>query len=219
MRLPNVFEWLLELLYPTRCAFCHKLTSGREERVCKNCRQTLPYTHGISQTQKLTNIETCFSPLYYKGQVRESLLRYKFGGVNAYADVYSELITKCLKENHESCDCVTWVPLSRQRLRKRGYDQAQLIAEAVAERLGVPCGRALVKIRHTPAQSGLKRPEQRRKNVSGAYRACGTESLQGAHILLIDDIVTTGATLSECASILRHSGIGRVTAATVARGK
>ena len=212
-------NWVLELLYPTRCAFCHRLTAGREERICPQCAASLPLTPKGAQTQKLRHIETCVSPLYYEDTVRESLLRYKFRGVNAYAELYAEFIAKCIDENQVFCDSITWVPLSRKRLRRRGYDQARLIAVELAKRLEIPCMAALRKRRDNPPQSGIRRPEQRRANVSGVYSALPGVELSGKHILLVDDIVTTGATLSECAAVLRQSGASRVSAASVARSR
>lgn len=215
----GVIERLLELLYPTRCAFCHRLTAGREERICLACLKSLPYVPKAAQSQRFSHLDACLSPLYYEGDVRASLLRYKFGGVNAYADLYADFIAKCIDENQAFCDSITWVPLSRRRLRRRGYDQARLIAEELGKRLGVPCERLLVKIRDNPAQSGIRRPEQRRANVSGVYRASDAESIQGKRIILVDDIVTTGATLSECAAVFRRAGASTVTAVTVARSR
>ena len=210
---------LLELLYPTRCAFCHKLTSGREERVCRACLKSLPYTRGDARSQKLAHIDHCWSPLYYENSVRDSLLRYKFGGVNAYADLYASFIANSMEDCLASFDYITWVPLSRRRLRRRGYDQARLVAEELAKQLGIPCCKFLIKIRNNQTQSGIQRPELRKANVSGVYSAYNNELLQGKRILLIDDIVTTGSTLSECAAVLVRSGAAKISAAAVARSR
>ena len=81
------FDRVLELLYPTKCTFCHKLTGG--DMVCKSCAEKLPLTAGGGQTQKFPFISQCVSPLYYEGDVRESLLRYKFGGLSLYSAGFS----------------------------------------------------------------------------------------------------------------------------------
>ncbi len=215
----KLFDWLLELFYPTRCAFCRKLTGKSGMTVCADCRRHLPYTMGDGQRQKLTFIPCCVSPLYYEGDVRESLLRYKFHGAAAYSRVYGEFMSKCIDENKISCDIITWVPLSRRRLRRRGYDQARLLAEEIAAKHGVPCLPLLKKTRNNPAQSGTGGPEKRRANVNGVYEAINGDKFKDRSVLLVDDIVTTGTTLSECARVLRASGAKRVMAATAARAK
>ena len=211
----SVGERILSLLYPPRCAFCHNLMPDGVS-VCAYCRRTLPYTQGAGQSRKLTHISQCVSPLYYEGVVRDSLLRYKFRSLSGYAAVYGEFLTKCIDENGISCDSICWVPLSRGRKWKRGYDQAQLLAQEISRRTGVPCERLLRKIRNNPAQSGTKSAAVRRENVKGVYRACDPEAIRGKSILLVDDIVTTGSTLSECASVLMQAGARQVSAATVA---
>ena len=191
-------ERLLDLLYPPKCAFCRKLvTDGR--MLCPDCERALPV----------------LSPLYYTGDVRQSLHRYKFQGAAAYYRIYAELMAACAREHGLTADLVTWVPLSRKRLRSRGYDQARLLAEEVAGRLGLPCEQTLEKIRNNPAQSGTSGAEERQKNVLGVYRA--VTSFAGEHVLLVDDIVTTGATLSEAAKELLNAGAEQVSGLTLAR--
>ncbi len=212
----KLIDRLLELLYPTRCAFCHKLARTPEEKVCRDCLRKLPYIPA-GQKKKLAGITDCVSPFYYRGDLRASLHRYKFGGVTGYAEVYAVFLAKCIDENEITCDSITWAPLSSRRMRQRGYDQAKLIAEALAVRLGVPCERLLVKVRHTPPQSRTKSADERKKNVAGVYRADPSARIKGKRILLIDDIVTTGSTLSSCAAVLKQAGAAEIAAATVAR--
>ena len=214
----NLITELLELFYPTRCIFCRRLTSDREP-VCRICRKELPYTRGAEQVQKISNTKGCVSPLFYEGKVRQSLLRYKFHGATGYSDVFGEFLSKCIDENEISCDIITWAPLSRRRLRRRGYDQARLIAEAISKELGVPCVALLRKRRNNRAQSGTGSPEKRRANVQGVYEAVNRDFIPGARILLVDDIVTTGATVSECARVLLMNGAACVYGAAAARSR
>ena len=207
-------ERLLDLLYPPKCAFCRKLvTDGR--MLCPDCEKALPVPEKEKQSKKISGLAVCLSPLYYTGDVRQSLHRYKFQGAAAYYRIYAELMAACVKEHGLTADLVTWVPLSRKRLRSRGYDQARLLAEEVAGRLGLPCEQTLEKIRNNPAQSGTSGAEERQKNVLGVYRA--VTSFAGEHVLLVDDIVTTGATLSEAAKELLNAGAEQVSGLTLAR--
>ena len=207
-------ERLLDLLYPPKCAFCRRLvTDGR--MLCPACEKQLPAPEKEMQSRKISGLAVCLSPLYYTGDVRQSLHRYKFQGAAAYYRIYAELMADCMREHELTVDLVTWVPLSRQRLRRRGYDQARLLAEEVARLQGLPCEQTLVKIRNNPAQSGTSGAAERQKNVLGVYRP--VTSFAGEHVLLIDDIVTTGSTLGEAAKVLLNAGAGEVSGLTLAR--
>ena len=134
-------------------------------------------------------------------------------------EVYGKILANAIDEKGISCDIISWVPLSKKRLRKRGYDQAGLLAAAVADNLGIDCVRLLDKTKNNPAQSGTGSPSKRKANVKGVYRAADPALIEGKTVLLIDDIVTTGATLSECAGVLRRSGALLVYAAALACGR
>lgn len=202
----KVISFLLDLLYPPRCAFCHDFLETSREGVCAHCRTGLPFAQNGGR-QHFPFIPACVSPLNYEGNVRESLLRYKFGGATGYAKVYGRLVAETVRtELPGAYDIVTWVPLSRKRLRERGYDQARLLAKATAKALGMPLTPTLYKQRNTQPQSG-----------TGAYRMKKGADVTGKRVLLIDDIVTTGSTLLECARVLGKAGAEQVVCATVAR--
>jgi len=113
-------------------------------------------------------------------------------------------------------DCITYVPVSALRLVKRGYDQSRLLAEEVGRRMGVPVYTLLEKTRHTLPQSRLS-GARRAAHVQGVYRLAGRQELSDKTVLLIDDIVTTGSTISECAAVLEAHG-ARVICAALAHG-
>ena len=113
-------------------------------------------------------------------------------------------------------DLVTWVPVSRKRRRTRGYDQAELLCRETARELGMQPLLTLEKCTDNRAQSSLSGAEERFENAKGAYRAVQPERFAGKRVLLIDDIVTTGATMSECARVLRKAGAAEVVCAALA---
>lgn len=213
------FDKLLDLFFPPRCPFCRGILKDSERLICAKCLRELPRAQGAERIQKFRHLDLCFSPFYYEDHVRRSLLRYKFGGMSVYAPKYAELMAECLRVFDRTYDVITWVPLGRKRLKKRGYDQARLLAEALSARLGSPCEQLLIKIADNPPQSGTGSPEKRRKNVSGVYRAIDSARIRDRRVLLVDDIVTTGATLSECAGVLKAAGAKNVCAVTVARSR
>lgn len=116
-------------------------------------------------------------------------------------------------------DAVTWTPLSRQRRRERGYDQAQLLAKWVARELELPVLGMLDKVRDIPPQSGIQDDARRRANVLGAYCLRKNARPEGMNLLLVDDVVTSGSTLSECARLLSGAGTQTVVCATLAQAR
>lgn len=213
------FDRVLDWFFPSKCIFCRKVLDNTD--LCEECASKLPYTKGDSISQKFPHIKTCVSPLFYDGEVREAILRYKFWGMAVYAHRFGLIIADCV-ENNLDCgdiDVISYVPLSRKRLRKRGYNQAQLLAETVSCELGIACVPTLKKPVDNPAQSGTKNSGERRKNVQGVYAADKKTDIAGKSVLLIDDVVTTGSTLSECAKTLKEAGALYVYCATIARSK
>ena len=138
--------------------------------------------------------------------------------MTAYADCYGRLMASCIREHlNGRFDLITWVPLSTKRAKARGYDQAMLLALAVALELDDVAVETLVKTTHIQAQSTITDKEMRRANVSGVYELRDKELINGKRILLIDDIITTGSTLAECARVLLMGGAESVVCATLAR--
>ena len=211
------FEHVLDLLFPPRCPFCRALLQDYEKNLCRKCSSTLPSVPEAADSQSLRHIERCVSPLYYTGKVRESLLRYKFGGLRIYAKTYAVLMAERLEKRELSFYVITWVPLSAKRLRSRGYDQAKLLAVEIAKRCGAPCECLLIKATDTPPQSGTHSRRERESNIKGVYRPTALPLIRDRNILIVDDIVTTGSTLGECARVLKAAGAKSVSAVTVAR--
>lgn len=123
---------------------------------------------------------------------------------------------KLQKEDFCDFDILTYVPTAFLRRLRRGYDQMELLCNEVGKELGVTPVKTLRKVRNTPPQSGIKDISRRRANVLGAYQAACTESLAGKRILLLDDVITTGATISECARVLLTAGAKEVFCASMA---
>ncbi|MBQ8831552.1 MAG: ComF family protein [Oscillospiraceae bacterium] len=212
---------LIELAFPPKCIFCHKLLWRGDDDgdfICNSCENNLPRTTTANGVTTADFIAKCVSPLFYRDNVRESIHRFKFYRCQFYSTPYAHLIRECL-DNHPDIkfDYITWVPLSKKRYRNRGYDQAQCLAEALARLFDIPLWGMLKKTRHTKAQSTLKDKSQRRANIAGAYALSHGIDIKGMSILLVDDVVTTGSTLSECAKVLLLGGAERIYCVTLAK--
>ena len=210
----KLLAWLLDLLYPPKCVICGKLLE-KQGPVCPRCLDSLPEYDGAAPQVRFT--EAGAVSFYYEGALRESFLRFKFGGAAQYAATYGAWMAHTIEDKLAGrYDLLTWAPVSRARKRSRGYDQSELLCREIGKRLGMEPVRTLRKTRNPPAQSALPDPAQRRANVSGAYAPERPERFAGKRVLLIDDIVTTGATLSECSRTLLLAGASDVVYAALA---
>lgn len=171
---------------------------------CPPCRLAPPpYAGAISTT-------------LYTGNARELVLLLKFSGVRTLADFWAARLAKTVSAQPWTFDLVVPVPLGPRRHRRRGFNQSALIAAALARRLKVrSCSSALLRRRETDPQTGLLAAE-RERNLAGAFRAAPPH-LRGHSVLLVDDVLTTGATARAAAAALGHAGAGNVYVATAAR--
>jgi ComF family protein len=208
---------LLDLIYPPRCTFCHAFVKNGKILICDECKNDLPFTTDNGR-QKVPHLSVCVAPLRYEKDVKDSLHRFKFAGCTGYAKAYAPYVAECIRDAiGTEFDILSFVPVSRKRKKHRGYDQSVLLAKEVGKLLGVCPIRTLRKVRNNPPQSLTERVDERRKNVSDVYRAFRPRRFAGKRVLLLDDIITTGSTVSECAKTLKSAGAKEVLCGAVAR--
>lgn len=207
---------ILNLAFPPRCPFCGEIRE--EDGICPQCQVSLPWMGEKVRPAKAEFVEGCVAPLWYDGLVVPSFHRYKFNHCRRYHKIYSMLMLQAVEDRLEDRpDYICWAPISRTRYRRRGYDQSKLLAEGLSKGLEIPLLDGLEKWRDTPPQSSLETASEKKANALGAYRMRPNLDLAGKRILLVDDIFTTGSTLSECARILQTAGAASVTCVTLAR--
>lgn len=211
-----MFAAIASVLFPPKCILCRRLLTRSETDLCHSCRTHAPEL--LHKKRNIPFIAQWTAVWYYKDDVRKSIHRYKFYNARSYADAYARNLAVKLMDTSffDSVDLITWVPTSFLRRLRRGYDQSALLAQALGRELALPWKRTLKKIRHTPAQSTLRESAQRKANILGAYKILNREQVSEKRILLVDDVLTTGATASECARVLHTSGAKEVFFAAVA---
>lgn len=192
-----------------RCALCQREVlheAGLDDRgACGVCRR---------KPQTLDRVWT-YGP--YAGNLRQLIHLLKYDGMRPLAQLLGE---RCARQTDaaQQADLIVPTPLHWTKRLERGFNQSLLLAQAVAHRQALPCvPRALRRKRATPPQAGLS-GVQRRAGLRGAF-AAKRELVEGKRILLVDDVVTTGATLEACAKALRRAGAVRVTAMAAARAQ
>ena len=209
---------VLDLLFPPRCPFCRRAVE-EDGTLCADCQASLPWRLGRRAHRRVELLEDCAGALDYRGPVRGCIHRFKFYRKRGYARLLGTLTAQCARDHFpQAFDVVSWPPLSPRGLRRRGFDQAQLLARSAAACWGVPAEATLRKIRHNRAQSSLDDPAQRRQNVRGVYAPLHPERTAGRRFLLIDDVCTTGSTLASAAGALTEAGAACVVCAALAGG-
>ena len=226
----------LDLLFPAVCPLCDtRLGAGRRDPVCGACwesfeRLTPPFcavcgaptpspgasTPCTTCRQTAPAFDYARAAASYGGAARDAVHALKFGGRRSLARPLGDLIYEtCGDALSDAPEALVPVPLGRARERARGFNQAALLAERLGERLGVRVRpRWLVRLRATAPQSDLTAAE-RHANVAGAFAAA--PAVAGRHVVLIDDVITTGATVGDCARALHMAGARRVGVLAVAR--
>lgn len=207
---------LLDLLYPNRCPLCNEIIPF-DEYFCKVCGKKLSKPPGNTVSDNLDGFAavTVYDSVSipYVGEMKRRNNGYALSGA-AYK-IYERLLETDILDK---TDAVTYVPMANKDLYKRGYNQTKVIAKEVAGLSGIPCAGLLKKVKETFEQKKLG-AEDRRKNVVGAFNACNNRKLIGKNILVIDDVSTTGSTLSEAARALKAGGAEKVFAAVFAKTK
>ncbi len=235
----SVLDGALDLLYPRVCAAC----GGASEGGCYLCWECLaqvpfirdpycslcgdPFEGAVAHDFVCSwclkyepEFDLARSAVRYRGSVAKLLQQFKYGNGTHLAHDVSLLLEGCVRAHmlREGIDAIAYVPLHPRKARSRSYNQARLLAEYLSRRLKVPIERnALRRVRWTSTQTRLH-ADARRANVMGAFRCPIPDWVDGRRWLLVDDVMTTGATVDACAGVLKEHGARRVVIATVARG-
>ena len=212
MRLAALFHKAADILIPpiNKCVLCDiemDVCGG----LCPRCARVLD-VQAVGETT--AGGYPAYSAYRYDGAVRHIVRRYKYSGQKWLSTMMADILAERLTQMADShFDGICYVPLHRKRRRRRGYDQAEVLAKRLADMTGIPFVTALRRVRNTKTQTHLN-AAQRRINMQGAF-----ESIMPVHgdVLLIDDVLTTGATASECAHVLAEAGAQSVFVMTFAR--
>lgn len=222
----------LDIIMPQncRCIFC-----GREcelNGVCDNCLAHLPIITGNTCEKCGTNIssgrvcdecknnnykfERVFSILEYSGAVRKAIVRLKTGGAKSIAYPLSEIVDDYFEKLDIPFDVIIPMPIHKNRLKERGFNQCELLLEKVKEHYGRVYTDVVIRDIDTPHQTGLTR-ENRKSNLKNAFKVVNKNKIKGKTVLIFDDIYTTGTSMNECAKTCLKAGASVVYGLCLAR--
>ena len=238
--LSNLSAFFLDLIFPPRCIICNEIFPKTEFcekiHICHKCEDKVRFLKSFSSVckkcsrpidddnilcagcQVLTHsYDVCFSCVLYENEMRESLLSYKFNDARyKYRDFAEIMLSEMNRISpFPHVDIICSVPVSKKRKKRREFDHTACISEYISKKTGIPYSKkALIKIKDTPPQSTLSFKE-RQLSVKGAFKVQDKSAVFEKTVLLIDDIYTTGATVSEIAKILKRAGARYVVAFTL----
>lgn len=224
---------LLDFVFPKRCVSCKKLGSY----ICANCFSKLSFNTkslclicGNPSYNNLTHpncskkytIDGCFSAISYNGVAQKLIYSFKYKPfISDLKNTLTELFYESIIQNENFVNLISKekfilvpIPLFSARLRKRGYNQSEILAKSLSKKLKIPVVNILKRTKDTKTQFKLSKLE-REENIKGAFEV--TKKVKNLNILLVDDIVTTGSTLKESANVLKRGGAKKVFGLTLAR--
>ncbi len=205
---------LLGLIYPPKCPYCSAALKF-DMTECLVCRAKFPETPRI---EPLVTGEICVAPFTYNTVIKKAIAQYKFRGKKFNTHSFASALAGSIKNVYSkdmSFELITCVPMSPDRKKKRGYNQAELVAKMTADILGKKFVQVLYRDSGAKEQH-LKSYENRIKDEDNTFHIIAPELVRGKNILLIDDVMTTGTTLSRCSSILKENGAERVFCGAIA---
>lgn len=230
--MPPVFPILLDLIFPPRCAYCRAYL-GHGQALCPVCRRRIvphrTFFCGKCRVRRYSPRGLCHqrfpfllgAAAEYEDPIVQKMIRsLKFHFVRSTAAPLGGLLAAYATRLRipRSYDLILPVPLSRRRERERGFNQSELIARELSRRIGVPINAtALCRPRHAPPQSGLKGDDIRNKNVAGSFQVRAPRAVAGRNIILLDDVITSGATLLSAAAACRAAGARNILALVAAK--
>ena len=238
MVIASLAKNFINLIYPLHCASCKTpLDPENGSSVCGHCiglikRNPSPYCvrcgrsvdmAGCACDDCLKNtpaFSKAYSAFLYEGTLKELILQFKYNGKLALSGDLSGFLSDFLYDNPdilEGIDAITFVPIGIDRMIKRGFNQSKILAKHLSDSYGIPLMDCIEKAHSTKHQNELSRSE-RLSNLKDAFRAKGGANLNGLTILIVDDVMTTGATLNECSIALMKAGAAGVRCLTLARG-
>jgi ComF family protein len=213
MILSMILARIETLLMPTRCAFCATRCESPESFICKPCMQDLPWRTPLCSTDH-SPLTVIAAPLEYAFPIDAALKLLKFQRRCDYVPPFAELLWQLIGELPGDIDALLPMPLHWRRQAMRGFNQAFELSRVLQKRSGLPLLTCIRRVRATAFQSGLDAAD-RRHNVRNAFRA--REAVAANHVLIVDDVITTGETCARLAAVAIAAGAKKVSALAVAR--
>lgn len=211
-----LLDCILSIIYchEYKCVVCG--TYVEEFNICNECRKKIKLCKDTTSIIKDNNEIICYSVSYYSNIMTKLILRLKYKSDFACADTIGSLMINFIEQNSIKFEGVTFVPMTKKAIKKRGYNQSRLLAKIISKKFHVELIDCLKKVRETKDQIGLD-GDSRWKNLSSSFKIKNLNKILDKNILIIDDVITTGATSYYCAKEILNNGAKKVNILTAAK--
>lgn len=203
----KIYKELLDIVYPPeeKCIVCNEEGFIGICSCCKNkiIRSTLDDKENISYG-------------FYGGVLKRLILEFKYESNFIAGELLSQLLLEVINENKIKADVICYIPMNKKSIKKRGFNQCKIMAKNISYYTNIPISNCIIKEKNTKEQKSLNRNE-RALNIKDAFIIKNSNEIKGKDIILIDDVITTGATVNECKRILKKYGVNKITILTIAK--
>lgn len=202
----KVYNEILDIIYPLedKCIICN---NDGFIGICPCCKGSI--NRAMFENDNL-------SYGFYGGILKRLILEFKYESNHTAGYLLANFLMEIIKENNINADVICYVPMTKKAEKKRGFNQCKLIAKIISNNMNIPVSNCIKKIKNTKEQKTLSK-EERIKNLKGVFKVNDSDYINNKNIILIDDVITTGATISECKNILKKSGAKKIIVLTIAK--
>lgn len=202
----RIYNEILDIVYPIeeKCIICR---ADGFIGLCSYCK---------SRINRATIESDNLSYGFYGGIVKTLILKFKYESDFTAGYLLSKLLVEMIEENKIYADVICYVPMTKKSEKKRGFNQCEVIARHIGYHINIPVSDCIKKIKNTKEQKTLTK-EERVKNLKGAFKVIRVKDIKNKDVILIDDVMTTGATINECKDVLKKSGANKITVLTIAK--
>ena len=210
----RIWESLLDFVFPRRCICCDQMIDTDD--ICADCIRD----YSVKQsTQEHINKVPIYAPFHYMGSVKKGIVKFKFKGYKHYAKGFSFHMAEVLSAHcpDQSYQMIVYVPMPPVREKGRGYNQAKILAIAMSERLHIPISSGGLCRDSPVAQHNLSKGMRLKQNINSFYLLAEDCPPLPAHVLLVDDVYTSGNTIRACVNLLEQQGVSKITVITITK--
>lgn len=214
-----IWDCVLQVIYPNdeKCILCQEDVYD-DNLICNKCKMSIKFCNDVFCVEHANDSFSYYSVSYYSGVMMELILKLKYKSNFRAGEVIAQYMINLIKTENIQFDAIAYIPITKVSMKKRGYNQSEYLARIIASEMNIPIIHCLEKVKQTKDQIGLNGNE-RWNNVLGSFRIANENNFKNKNILLVDDVITTGATAFSCAYELKKCKAEKIIILTGAKSR
>ncbi len=217
MDLYRIKDFLTDLFFPNRCPFCQKFIKW-DKLSCDECFEKIEWVSDNDFDTTDMNFDVCFTAAFYSGVSKRAILNLKSNLETGFVRIMaSELASKLYEHGYDNADYIIPVPMTRKKLKRIGFNHSEVICDELAKCLGKSTNNDILFKNNNDTEQHTINAKERAENVKGMFYLNNSVTLDGKTVIICDDVITTGATMNECAKLMREKGAKTVIAVSATK--